>query len=358
MSFNNKLAIRGSGFPQIISGTMFSAPDIADIIVPAPGEIPSLEGIVSVDDIDSTMDPEPISEPDLTPEISSYKPEIKPKDTVIPEREVLEIPPRDDTGVDQKMALSDDEIDTLFSLKEPSVDEPKTRKEEIPVESIKPVLEEDFAKVEVSREVKSSLSDDEVTSLFTADTKAPVGGTEVEEEIKGDGEWEVDNFGRLWKKETVPTSVDEKAQLVEDVSKSAIEETPDLSPLEHILGKESEVKKESDLDVLQRELQESQLPIQEKGGIDSVQPETTGDIFGKESDDPLASIVTSLAEDEKSDPFMVPRVSYKEIPQEESSSDSQVKPPELAELFSSALSELGGISGEKGESPEKKKKKK
>jgi hypothetical protein len=316
-------------------------------------EIPSLEEL----------------EPTAEPEIARYESKIKKEDTALAESKMLEIPIREDTGVPQKTALSDDEIETLFSLKEPSVEITTISEKEIPLKSVPQDLKEVTTKVEMPRDKPASLSEEEVKSLFITDDKAPIGEAEVKEEITGDEEWEVDSFGRLWRKGTTPSSVEEAIPSDDGIS---IDATPDLSPLETILEKEEDtttielsppeekktvVKEESQLDVLEEALQETQFLTIQKSEIDSTPPISEKSIFDEETADPFASVVSSLAEDEESDPFMMPEVPYEEITQEDSATDSQVKPPELAELFSSALSELGGISGEKGEPRSKKKKK-
>ncbi len=313
-------------------------------------EAPTLE------EVEHTIEPEP--------EITRYEPIIKQEDTALKESKVLEIPIREDTGVPQKTALSDDEIDTLFSLKEPVEEIPTISEKEIPLESVPQDLEEVTPKVDIPTEKRISLSEDEVRSLFAIDEKPT-----FEEVPAGDEEWEVDSFGRLWKKGTIPTSEKEEISLDEDVS---LDVTPDLSPLEKLLEKEDDtdaiepsltseeevvVKKESEVDVLEEALQETKFLTIQKSEIDSTPPSSEEVIFDKKPADPFASVVSSLTEDEESDPFMMPEVSYQKISKEDSGTDSQVKPPELAELFSSALSELGSISGEKGESAAKKKKK-
>ena len=69
----------------------------------------------------------------------------------------------------------------------------------------------------------------------------------------------------------------------------------------------------------------------------------------------------SLTEDEISEPtemFGIPEVTYEEITEPKSSKPAEVKPPDLIDLFSDALSELGTISGESGKKTKEKKKKK
>ncbi|MFX0085897.1 MAG: hypothetical protein ACFFAU_09495 [Candidatus Hodarchaeota archaeon] len=318
-------------------------------------EAPSLE------EVEQVIEPEP--------EITRYEPKIKQEDTALNESKVLEIPIREDAGVPQKTALSDDEIETLFSLKEPADEISTISEKEIPLESVPQDLKEVTPKVDIPSEKRVSLSDDEVRSLFAIEEKAPSEDAEIEEEPTSDEEWEVDSFGRLWKKGTISSSAKEEIPLDDEVS---IDVTPDLSPLEKLLEKEDEtdaiepslvggeeviIGKESEVDVLEEALQETKFLTIQKSEIDSTPPISEEGIFDKKTADPFASVVSSLTEDEESDPFMMPEVSYQEISKEDSGTDSQVKPPELAELFSSALSELSGISGEKGESAEKKKKK-
>ena len=74
----------------------------------------------------------------------------------------------------------------------------------------------------------------------------------------------------------------------------------------------------------------------------------------------IIKVVDAIAEDESTTPsemFGIPEVSYEEIPAESKPAESDIQPPDLIDLFSNALSELGSISGESGESTKEKKKK-
>ena len=93
--------------------------------------------------------------------------------------------------------------------------------------------------------------------------------------------------------------------------------------------------------------------------FDKIPKEATG-LFDKDSSTPFASIVDSIVEDESTSPsemFGIPEVSYEEIPTESKPTESDIQPPDLIDLFSNALSELGSISGESGAASKDKKKK-
>ncbi|MHA2307350.1 MAG: hypothetical protein ACXACU_18370, partial [Candidatus Hodarchaeales archaeon] len=293
--------------------------------------IPSLEEIQPKEDLPSDSVGAPIV-PDITVESEpeSVSEKLHEKDS-FSESEILEIPIKDETERSQKTALSDDEIASLFSLKKESLVEPKTVEDEF----------DTTKKAEVS-EKGVSLSSDEIDSLFLADSKFSEPQSEIEEEIPEEEEWEVDGFGRLWKKGTVPSSAEEEGQIEAEIPSSDLDETPDLSPLEKLIKEdivkekieptietpslvEEPGKEDSELNVLEKALRDTQIIVSQKHETEVESTEIKGDLFGQDSD--------------------------------QSPSESQVKPPELADLFSDALSELGGISGEKGELSAKKKKK-
>ena len=83
-------------------------------------------------------------------------------------------------------------------------------------------------------------------------------------------------------------------------------------------------------------------------------------LFDKDALSPFASIVDAIDEDDTTsheDIFGIPKVSYEEISTEKKPTESDIQPPDLIDLFSDALSELGSISGESGEATKDKKKK-
>ena len=144
----------------------------------------------------------------------------------------------------------------------------------------------------------------------------------------------------MWKKGTLTSSTKEGIDpkiTIEEYPSDLSAATPDLSPLEKIIQEDKEIPK-----VVSEEFSEEPK--------DTVTRETQ-----------VESFVDFLKRDEESkltDIFDVPQVDYQEISPSEEPKDSQVQAPDLIELFSDALSELGTIGGETGESEKGKKKKK
>ncbi|MHA1974940.1 MAG: tetratricopeptide repeat protein [Candidatus Hodarchaeales archaeon] len=261
-------------------------------------------------------------------------------------QEVLEIPEKGQDEL-EKAALSDSEISKLFSM---GSSEKLDEKAEVDLK-----LQE------------SALSDTEITGLFSS---KKLRKEEIIQKPHREDEWEVDSFGRLWKKGTMP--------------KEGVEvsdgETPDLSPLEKFIQDESvqvtQPPKEPSPDskekaketiepttVLEHTISKTQEINDAKEREEIKTTQTADSLFKKEVPDSLSSIVQALAEDEQlgsKDAFAVPEVSYEEITAEkyEKEEDTSVQPPDLADLFYSALSELGTIAGEPGRHEKKRKKKK
>ncbi|MFX0209345.1 MAG: hypothetical protein ACFFDT_25400, partial [Candidatus Hodarchaeota archaeon] len=275
-----------------------------------------------------------------------------------PEVDLIE-PSPEETEIAKTSALSDDEIRSLFSTSplQPEVVVPPERisppLEEVPPERITPSLEEVPPErispplEEVPPEDKrTALSEEELDSLFIPIVERP--SIEVEqpevtrEEIPDDDEWEIDSFGRLWRKGTMaeetPTDLETKEPPVD-----VVVATPDLSPLEKIIQEDvdKEVTEDITTDIFQEVITEQEKVVPEEPQIES--------------------IVDVLKQEEKTistDIFDVPQVEYQEITPSEETKESEVKIPDLADLFSDALSELGTISGETGKREEEKKKKK
>jgi hypothetical protein len=288
-------------------------------------QIPTLEEIEEIPT--QSMDEPPIPKISLREEPEVVRPEV----------EDLIQPPPEEPGIAKPGALSDEEVRSLFSASttlKPSVD--------VPTESLTPPLEES-----PSDEIKTALSEEELDSLFIPSVESPSIDVEqpevAREEISDDDEWEVDSFGRLWKKGAIAPSEETPTDLKpEEPSVDVSVATPDLSPIEKIIQEDAEEEVAADIaaDIFQEVLTAQEEVPQE--------PQTE-------------SIVDVLKQEEKTisaDIFNVPQVDYQEITPPEETKESEVKVPDLADLFSDALSELGTISGETGKPDEEKKKKK
>ncbi|UCG89880.1 MAG: hypothetical protein JSU57_05305 [Candidatus Heimdallarchaeota archaeon] len=283
--------------------------------------------------IDRTIEPSPVEVP------SVEKPEV-----VQPElEEIIEAPPHEEPEIPETAALSDSEISSLFSAAPSPTQVAPPKEAEIPPEII--------PEKKVSEVREAALSEEEVESLFIPRVESPsieVERPEIairEEEISEDEEWEVDSFGRLWKKGTLPPvteELDEPKIETEELPTDVVVATPDLSPLEKIIQEAGtkEVTEDIKDGIFEEALKEPSI----------ISTET-----------PTGSIEDILTQEEESvakDIFTVPQVEYQEITPIEEAKESQVKTPDLADLFSDALSELGSISGETGESDKDKKRKK
>ncbi|MHA2094544.1 MAG: hypothetical protein ACW98F_07945, partial [Candidatus Hodarchaeales archaeon] len=371
--------------------------DTDEIITPA--EEPLLE---------ATIEPEVVEEQEIMDVIKGVKPksplpEPGPSPQVIQEPqfqqfmedktslkeqpqisgEVLEIPPKKE-GEPVSTTLSDSELTSLFSF-DPSSEE---------VSQVSPSGEEDILP-EISQPAKEgiTLSDDEVTTLFSAREDSKLRGADVlrslseKEPTSSEEEWEVDAFGRLLKKGAATPSPDKINELKPAVSSKIVEDltgTPDLSPLEATFKpKKEDVVKPTQLKSLQLEpesedqkkkqlqslpdLEELEMALVDTESIIPPRPEIkpieeTKSLFDTEVGSSIGSVVDALAEDEDefsvtNDLFGIPEVSYEEISEQEVSKPAEVKPPDLIDLFSDALSELGSITGESGKKGKDKKKK-
>ncbi|MHA2174532.1 MAG: tetratricopeptide repeat protein, partial [Candidatus Hodarchaeales archaeon] len=274
--------------------------------------------------------------------------------------EVLEIPVREDAGK-QATTLSDQEVANLFASSDSELE--KT------VSTTTKIDEDLIGEFATKPESGVTLSDDEIDGLFSK-------RKEAETEAK---KWEVDSFGRLMKKEEkIPTpAVSQKIDYPE-VSEE-ISGTPDLSSLEKTYEKpEEDVFKPTQLKSLQVEIEDSDLTQQNLPDIESLEKalvdteeitpgdhpiisseKSDSDLFDKDVTSPFSSFMDALSEDESTDTkdiFGVPEVTYEEVGQQESPKPSEVKPPDLIDLFSDALSELGSIPGDSGKGEKKKKK--
>ncbi|MFX1504615.1 MAG: hypothetical protein ACFFDC_00730 [Promethearchaeota archaeon] len=293
-------------------------------------QIPTLDEIPT-----QRVDESSIPEFSLREESEESRPEV---DLIEPSPEELEIT--------KTSALSDDEIRSLFSTSplQPEVDFPPERisppLEEVPPERISPTLEE-----VPPEEKRTALSEEELDSLFVPIVERPsieVEQPEVTREEIADDEWEVDSFGRLWRKGAMakepPTDLE-----TEEPPVDVVDATPDLGPLEKIIQEDVDKRVTEDIttDIFQEVFTEQEKVVPEEPQIES--------------------IVDVLKQEEKTvstDIFDVPQVEYQEITPPEETKESEVKIPDLADLFSDALSELGTISGETGKREEEKKKKK
>ena len=283
-------------------------------------QIPTLEEIPT---------PE-VTKPFVTELPSEYKTEV-----LKPELEELIVPPPEEAKI-AKTALSDEEVRSLFT------GSPVPKSEvEVPQESV-PTIFEDIP----SEEKKTALSEDELDSLFMPSVESS--SIELEqtavpkEEITKEDEWEVDSFGRLWRKGSLP----DKVEMVSDTENEEIPSdlsvaTPDLSPLEKIIqeDEDKEVPEDIATDIFKEVfIKQPEMTLQEP-----------------------QSVTEALKQEEEtisSDIFDVPQVEYQEISPPEVIKESEVMVPDLADLFSDALSELGTISGEAGKAEEQQKKKK
>ncbi len=265
--------------------------------------------------------------------------------------EILELPISKSKDVSDA-SLSDDEISELFS---PQFEE-KVKKSEI-----KPI----------QKKMKAGLSDSEISELFSSQT--PSEPKEILQDYPDEGEWEVDSFGRLWRKE----SGQEEEILSPETKKITQKDTPDLSPLERMVQEESskpifgaekveeprEYQERDDsipeIAILEKAIADTQNIIS-KSRKDESSKISADSLFKKEVPDSLSSIVRAISEDEQylsSEELNIPKVAYGEVKEEskELSKETKVKPPDLAELFSDALSELSSIGGESGKEEKKRK---
>ncbi|MHA2387262.1 MAG: hypothetical protein ACXACW_00920 [Candidatus Hodarchaeales archaeon] len=346
--------------------------EIIDVIKGIKAESPLLEHVET---------PEVVQQPQ-----PQFSPKLEDKATLMAEPqisgEVLEIPPKKE-GLDMSATLSDDELSSLFT--------PAPSSEE--VSQVPPSVDDDILS-DISQPVKEgvTLSDDEVTTLFSAREDSKIRGADVlrslsaQESSVSEEEWEVDAFGRLLKKGDTTPSPDKISKPRPTESPSIIEDTtgtPDLSALESTFEpKKEDVVKPTQLKSLQLEpdlesqktkqlqslpdLEDLEMALVDTEGI--IPPkqeikafEETKSLFDKGPTSSFDSVVDALAEDESSDTneiFGIPEVSYEEISEPQTSKAAEVKPPDLIDLFSDALSELGSITGESGKKSKDKKKKK
>ncbi|MFX1515117.1 MAG: hypothetical protein ACFFC6_02330 [Promethearchaeota archaeon] len=285
-------------------------------------QIPSLEEIPTQE----------VTEPFVTELPSEEKPvDLKPEidDLIVP-------PPYEEPEIVKTDALSDEEVRSLFTaspLPQPEV--------EFPQESVPPVVEEEI----LLDEKKTALSEEELDSLFRPSVESPPIDIEKpdvsKEEMLEDDEWEVDSFGRLWRKGTLAddsgiVSEPETEEPPIDLSVA----TPDLTPLEKLIQEEEEEEVREDIatDIFQEVFTDQQE-------VAPKEPQSITEVLKQEE-----TISTDI--------FDVPKVDYQEIAPPDETKESEVKIPDLADLFSDALSELGTISGEAGSTDEEKKKKK
>ncbi len=269
--------------------------------------------------------------------------------------------------------LSDDEVSSLFTLESSP---PK------PIEDSFPPTEELIP--EGVPEVKEgiTLSDEEITTLFRKKPESePLMEKSPQIEVvtepsPSEEEWEVDSFGRLLRKEKEPEvrirdselSIKDRADTPDISSLESKFEKPEPSIVKPTLLKDLQV--EPDIDSIAKKQLQNLPDVEslEKALVDTESVITDKDLerdkpslFDQEVTSPITSIVDSLTEDESvesKDIFGVPEVSYEEISSSEEPSKADVKPPDLIDLFSDALSELGSIGGESGEGSKDKKKKK
>ncbi len=262
--------------------------------------------------------------------------------------EIIEPLPYEEPEVPETAALTDAEISTLFSAAPSPGQEVPPREARISLEELHPPVEE----LPHEKEVKqAALSEEEVESLFIPRVETPSIEAERpepefrEEGIPEDEEWEVDSFGRLWKKGTLPSSTEELVEpkiepeeLPSDVSVAA----PDLLPHEKIIQEEEAKEVAEDI----------------KDGIFEEALREPSVVTTETRTDSIEDILIQEEESATKDIFDVPQVEYQEITPMKETEESLIKTPDLADLFSDALSELGSISGEAGESDKDKKRKK
>ncbi len=324
--------------------------------------------------------PKVIQEPE--PQISQLledKPSLKGQPQI--SSEVLEIPPKQDEA-EVSTILSDDEVSSLFSL-DPSPEE---------VSQVSLSVEEELFP-EVSQQGKEgvTLSDNEVTTLFSSREDSKKRGADVlrslseQEPSASEEEWEVDTFGRLLRKGATTPSPDKISEPKPVISPTIVEVTsgtPDLSTLKSSYKPKEEVVKPTQLKSLQLEPDlesEKKKQLQSLPDLEELEmalvdtervlpprhePEPTKEtksLFDTDITSSLDSVVDALVEDESGDTqdiFGIPEVSYEEISEPQTPKPAEVKPPDLIDLFSDALSELGSITGESGKKGKQKKKKK
>lgn len=275
----------------------------------------------------------------VQPSVAEIPSEDEPE-VIQPEfEELVEIPLPEEPEIPKMGALSDKEVSSLFSSSltpSPEAD--------IPKESVPPLIEE--IPPDISEEKRSALSEDELDSLFIPSVERPsVGAEKPEVTLTEEAEWEVDAFGRLWKKESLTSSEGTLAdpKLETDELPSDLSATPDLTPLEKIIREDEgkEISEDIATDIFQEVLTEPQEITPQEPQIGSI-----------------AEVLKQEEETVSTNIFDVPEVDYKEITPPEETEESDVQVPDLADLFSDALSELGTISGETGKADEEKKKKK
>lgn len=304
---------------------------LSESIIPISDEIPSVSAI------------EPSAE-ETPSEVESevLQPEIE---------EIIEPLSHEEPEVSQKTALSDEEINTLFSISPSPSQEVPPRETDISVKSVPQPVEEFIPEKEVSEVKESALSENEMDSLFIPKVESPSAEVEQpemalrEEEIPEEDEWEVDSFGRLWKKEPLPSSTEELVEpgiKTEEPPSDLSVATPDITPLEKII-----------------EIQEDEEVTEDiSEGIFEAALEKPQDITARETRiESIDDVLKREEESETADIFDIPQVEYQEITPSEESKESQIETPDLADLFSDALSELGSISGKAGKADKDKKRK-
>ncbi|MCK4847933.1 MAG: hypothetical protein KAT16_02800, partial [Candidatus Heimdallarchaeota archaeon] len=338
---------------------------LSEVSLKQPQEaIPDIESLIT----SKTSEPESIQEPESTVITS----------------DILEIPEKkeaDKVGA----TLSDDEITGLFTQDAPIGQ----------TEQISPSFEEEiFPEIKETTKEGVTLSNNEISALFSSKDEQIVPSlapTEIQpQEAQEEDEWEVDAFGRLIKKIDAPSPtesvVESSIPPKQEESFRDFSETPDLSSLEAKFEKPDtglmkptqlkglQIEPDEDIDrkkqlqnlpsmeSLEMALVDTQNVIEQKAVDEASEktPKEATSLFDKDPSSPFSSIVDAIAEDEATSPseiFGIPKVSYEEIPADNKPSESDIQPPDLIDLFSDALSELGSISGESGDSTKKKKKK-
>lgn len=335
--------------------------------IPKPSQelIPDLTTLIEPVEEDKTKTVEEIDQITLEKEIEELPPL---------EEDIGEIPPLESHIERSKTSLTDEEISSLFAMKPPSSRTPT------PTE-IDESLEESIS--EPIEPKQPGLTEEEVQDLFSPSLETMQESIDQAELVEVTEEhWEVDAFGRLWRKGSLPSKEEPKQPELQVEEPPPIPETPDLTPLEAIIREEEAardravtveppsvlsvpqqeiVEEKSELGVLEKALAETQAIVEKQKKPEIISEQ---DVFSEETPSPITSVVDALLEDEKSteaDIFGVPEVAYQEItPKEKPEEDQEplVQPPNLADLFSDALSELSSISGETGVSKKKEEKKK
>ncbi|MFW9779918.1 MAG: hypothetical protein ACFFE8_13765 [Candidatus Heimdallarchaeota archaeon] len=263
------------------------------------------------------------------PEVSdSPEPEIPEVDSsILP-------PPEDKIETSTQTSLSQEEAMSLFPQEHRIEDQ--TPAEDRPVRLTDEDVESLFAPVASD---SPSMDSEPIPDLGT-----------LEEPQVSSEEWKVDVFGRLIRKEAEPIPEEEKETTSPSIEAPPAEAIPDLTPLEILIHEEESARKHAE---------EVSIPPEE---IVETQAEPGESPFSSQTTSlPVTSIMDALSEDEMSgdkDIFSIPEVSYEEIPdkvpEEKLSEAPAVQPPSLTDMFSDALSELGGISGKTGEKAKKK----